>query len=881
MLEGLPRHLLQPTQQRYHNPGFYFQSAASQAHLRKQHAVKTCIEPLQQSISAIFTEELKKTSDNVQTALLAELRMDDSSPENGGYYGQPILMKTPSMGAKLASQQLSIPESELLDVLRECLLVKHGEEVIQMLTKAYNQYKKIQTMKRMIYFIANNIAEEHLSGGEYKRANDFFDRIAKSYRKERWYQLLTSVLRNSLTCAKQLNLARDFISHSLDLISIKLQSSQSEREALLEDLNLYMNRDDNQHLDGLPAPLDSPLELEMDSKHVLLNLKVQFDQPCAPVHASVNFRCEFHCHSPSAMRFQKLIVRFSDSQYDLYVQDTSFESLFESSSTFVANQTCDLELHPNGKATLFTFPLTIYHVQDLQCLSVCLQLVGRTSPNQQVHFVWRLTDQNVEYLKTLKNYDHRYDIGQGNFVERPAVKVTQPESHAKIEFVHCPPSLINEHYPLRINLHSNQDLIVSGTCEVTCRNSSSTQIVLVDQTDSFITFGQIQPNQIHPLLVLIKSSQPGLTHIHVKIKYGTSLYNPPQTSAESPPLLEIESDLSVMVQFPFEAHYQLAGARLAGHVSNTFQIVPNYRVCYYQKIINNAVTNVVVSDTTSNGGSLTSSNHRSMAGGSGVLSKDGFPCDEPVVLISTLACNTPFPIVLTKAHLESVTKSEKDDQPEMICVSDDRLDLMKVQSQNPSSPVNQQGDSLVGTKSALDHKDDYSFVHVLRTPVRGGKARSGSLIINCRRGDPFRTLLQGLPADLVSVIQNCPEICYESPLPNVLVYETSVSLSLRIPSKAVVGLPLSACLVLENKSGSLQKVQLDVGDSEAFYFSGTTHVQLDLLPWSQKMLRYTLIPIVPGQVVFPRVTCSTLRDYSYVTLSDVEKWSVFVSPTVD
>jgi hypothetical protein len=95
---------------------------------------------------------------------------------------------------------------------------KHSEQITLMLTKSYDHYFSLN-LTRMIYYIANLIAEVHFSEKQWDRANKFFERISKCYRKEGWHEPLTTILKYSLTCSKELEDSKQYISYSLELLS--------------------------------------------------------------------------------------------------------------------------------------------------------------------------------------------------------------------------------------------------------------------------------------------------------------------------------------------------------------------------------------------------------------------------------------------------------------------------------------------------------------------------------------------------------------------------------------------------------------------------------------------------------------------------------------
>lgn len=206
ILERIPPNLL-AQDQRYQNPGFYYQAAATHAKYRKTFAIQAC-EPHRDLIESIFSGN---------DDLVVKIKVEDYHYVTG-YYGKPIEMPELSDALRY-SNGLTI--RNVRDIAREIMLTKHSETIIQMLTNAYNRFnvKSESQLKRMMYYIASSIASEHYESGNWEKSKLFFDKIAKHYRKEQWYELLTVVLQRSLECSKQLKLSKQFVLHSLELIS--------------------------------------------------------------------------------------------------------------------------------------------------------------------------------------------------------------------------------------------------------------------------------------------------------------------------------------------------------------------------------------------------------------------------------------------------------------------------------------------------------------------------------------------------------------------------------------------------------------------------------------------------------------------------------------
>ncbi|KAF7321602.1 hypothetical protein MKEN_00681300 [Mycena kentingensis (nom. inval.)] len=89
--------------------------------------------------------------------------------------------------------------------------VDHLTLILELYTKAYELFKKYapaktqhQTQSRLTLWIAYRIGQTYYESGKYDMAVRFFERIAKSYRRERWKLLLQPLLSTWYKCAQQM-----------------------------------------------------------------------------------------------------------------------------------------------------------------------------------------------------------------------------------------------------------------------------------------------------------------------------------------------------------------------------------------------------------------------------------------------------------------------------------------------------------------------------------------------------------------------------------------------------------------------------------------------------------------------------------------------------
>ncbi|PFH52170.1 hypothetical protein AMATHDRAFT_74451 [Amanita thiersii Skay4041] len=88
--------------------------------------------------------------------------------------------------------------------------VQHNAIILELYTKSYELFKKYSstsensTQSRLTLWIAYRIAQTYYDSGEFGMAVRFFERIAKTYRREKWDIMLCPLLSTWYTCAKEL-----------------------------------------------------------------------------------------------------------------------------------------------------------------------------------------------------------------------------------------------------------------------------------------------------------------------------------------------------------------------------------------------------------------------------------------------------------------------------------------------------------------------------------------------------------------------------------------------------------------------------------------------------------------------------------------------------
>lgn len=482
----------QTQQGSYYIPGYYFQCAANAGRMRKKFYQSTCLQH-KETTANTFSDTSKFSN-------------DDEHKLKTGYIGQ------------ITKGTHQIP------YIREITLelnVQHSEDIIRMLTKAYDHYYK-RNQKRMIYYIASLIAEEHYFCQRWEKAKKFFERITNYYKKDGWYYPLTNILKYSLECCLHLNLPEQYLNHAIELISDKNSNTLEERKEVLSNILRYLEK-------PFIAPLLQPIIFPMDSSHSLLTMKCQFEIPFVPVYQETKFRLLFNYRGPEPLFFSKLMIYFNSEKYN------------------IVNDSTGIQLIPNQE-NIFSFPMLIKDKIDLECITITLQLGN--SPNAII-FKWQMMD-NKYYFQLLQNYDYRNEIGSGLFFERPVIRVIPPKPNLSLTFQHTPPICIDEYYPLTIIIQSNEDHVISGKISPIMNDRFikfyDTSYQLINES---IRFSEIPPKSNQKIQVFVKSKQLEGTQIFIQfhVEYDSKNYSG----------LVIDQNLEIRWLFPFNTIFQIEG----------------------------------------------------------------------------------------------------------------------------------------------------------------------------------------------------------------------------------------------------------------------------------------------------------------------------------
>jgi hypothetical protein len=102
--------------------------------------------------------------------------------------------------------------------------VDHWALILELFSKAYELFKNhapsTSGQSRLTFFIALQIATAYHESGKDELAVKFFERIAKTYRRERWKSLLRPVLRMWCESARRLGAVESCLILMIEMLGI-------------------------------------------------------------------------------------------------------------------------------------------------------------------------------------------------------------------------------------------------------------------------------------------------------------------------------------------------------------------------------------------------------------------------------------------------------------------------------------------------------------------------------------------------------------------------------------------------------------------------------------------------------------------------------------
>uniref|UniRef100_A0A8H7Y8D4 Trafficking protein particle complex subunit 11 domain-containing protein n=1 Tax=Psilocybe cubensis TaxID=181762 RepID=A0A8H7Y8D4_PSICU len=332
--------------------------------------------------------------------------------------------------------------------------VEHLAIINELYTKAYELFKKYssasnQGQGRLTLWIAYRIAQTYYEAGKFDMAVRFFERIAKTYRRERWNSMLRPLLSTWYACAQQLGdveLSIKLLVEMLGHDATDLEDSDSLEEDLVTVLK-----------STVPATPDETLVIDLADAQPIFDSDVIFWSPEVKVGEQVAFQVTLTAPSTigiSSIPFSWVALHFGDDVSPVIVEHQSSEKKDDVQVVQIGQVIISENERPTVKADLrwskagsiiFTGSIS----SELSSIVLSIEengwKINITSEPRAARSNPRLPARWLSSLDPLR------------FIHAPredysSTLVKLREHHLHIAFHHRSPSYLDEDYPIEVEV---------------------------------------------------------------------------------------------------------------------------------------------------------------------------------------------------------------------------------------------------------------------------------------------------------------------------------------------------------------------------------------------------------------------------------------------
>ncbi|THH33085.1 hypothetical protein EUX98_g1139 [Antrodiella citrinella] len=327
--------------------------------------------------------------------------------------------------------------------------VDHLAIALELYTRAYELFKKnsASLQSRQQLWIAYRIAQMYYESGKFDMAVRFFERIAKTYRREKWEAMLHPLLSTWYSCAQQLGDMELSVQLLLEMLGHRF-IDQEDPDSVQEDLIAVLKS-------TVPSSTEEPLIVDLAESGPILDSTTIFWSPNVSIGESSAFQITLTAPPAipiSDLPFSSLVVHFSAN---LRWRDGS-------SLVLTGSLGSDFPITLTVSKLVLTLQQNSWTIEmPLQPTSWRLGLIRKPQ--------W-LTSVNPARFMSMHGETHS------------SVTVHNKPHHVAVAVSHSSPAYLGEEYPITIDVTNTDDRELEIVVDVLLHP------VEIDNATSFITF---------------------------------------------------------------------------------------------------------------------------------------------------------------------------------------------------------------------------------------------------------------------------------------------------------------------------------------------------------------------------------------------------------
>ncbi|EXC26259.1 hypothetical protein L484_022833 [Morus notabilis] len=805
-------------------------------------------------LAAQYLKE-KRTSLEVAVSISETLNATDSSAESvvpSTYVGQ--FARLIEQGNEFVMQPLT-DEEYIHYAISDGKRFQDSFEIIALLKKSYDYFSNLK-VHRIGAFCGFQMAREYYGVGDFSNAKQLFDGIASLYRREGWVTPLWEVLGYLRECSRKQSMMKEFVEYSLEMAALPISSDtgvQSSRKecgpagpaSLLQKEIIHnevfgfiggeLGLTETENKTDLKVTGDNPLHLEIDlvsPLRLVLLASVAFHEQIIKPGSSTLITLSLLSQLPLTFVIDQLEVQFNQPACNFIVvnsqQAPSGASGVDSHRVETAPS---LSLSSNRWLRL-TYDVKPDQSGKLECISViakmgphftiCCRAESPASMNDLP--LWKFEDR----VETHPTKDPAL-----SFTGQKAIQVEEPEPQIDLNLGAFGPAFVGESFLVPVTVTSKGHDVHSGELKINLVDVRGGGLFSPRESE------HISMDNAHVELLGISGpegedeSDQGVEKIK-KIQESFGLVSVPflKCSDSWSCKLEIKWHRPKPIMLYVSLGYSPDGDDSTAH-----------KVNIHKSLQIEGKTAILIS-------------HRFMLPfrRDPLLLSRTKPVPESDQL-TTLPLNETSVLVVGAKNCADVPL-----QLMSISVEADEDDI------GMSCSVQHGSDRL--DPAIVVPGEEFKKVFSITPKVNLPKLRLGNVCVRWRR-DSGTGEQPGSTESSVLTKQILPDVNLELP---------SLVVSLECPPYGILGDPFTYYIKVQNQTHLLQELKLSLADAQSFVLCGSHNDTIYVLPKSENILSYKLVPLASGAQQLPKFTVTSVR-YSTAFQPSNAVSTLFVFPS--
>lgn len=385
----------------------------------------------------------------------------------GPYYGQLQLV--------LLSKQS--PATVFDELIKRETVVQHSLKLVELLSRAYEHFKRRGECRRMIHNLVGEMAEEYYLQGEYGKAQKLFESICPSYREEAWGPVLGVTLRKLMDCAVRMRDGRRFVQAALELMAVpqastgagieldedrarRAQQTQAELWAVLGaaplvGANAMLDTESTAALRDSINGGDSTIHFDV-TNHPLVRVKASFDAAETFTSQEVAFSLEIVLFGPGPLQFSKIQVRCTEEEYHAELTDGPPND----TPSVALERTESLQFHPSVPRRFLFQSTATRAAENVRVNDILFVLAEGLSLRWDASAAASVPEAGDEFKSV--------ELGTSE------ITILPPEAKASVSLEYDAPVLVDEFFPVTVVAAANEDTVQHGAVTIVPAPGDST-----------------------------------------------------------------------------------------------------------------------------------------------------------------------------------------------------------------------------------------------------------------------------------------------------------------------------------------------------------------------------------------------------------------------